>query len=273
MSNYLFDYMIDQFNKNYIVEFSPLMFLLDLYGIDRMRVKWDHYKFDNIGVPRVTNILDDINSKDLSAYIANLGKQYFSERRRILDTGSLTHAMIEDYLMYGGKASFYDQYNNADKKLADNAFNNFKNWYSDAQIKGYTIEPLFTERQIVTPFYGGTCDLCTNITYRGKTRTYIIDFKTSKRIQYEYFIQIMYYILGMKFNNETNHEQFPHIDGLGIIRVNKVGSGYQYIFADFENDPEFMQALIESVYTSLQWYYQKISIMIQSYDYEKSFNW
>lgn len=272
-NNYLYDYMMDKYIKNNLIEFKSLIELLNLYGIDRERSKWDYYKFDSIGVPRVTNILNSTNSKDLSGWISGLGKSYFSVRKSILDTGSLTHAMIEDFIMNGGKASYYSDYRNANENEANNAFNNFISWYNDMNNKGYSIEPIFVERQIVTPFYGGTCDFCANLTINGITKTYILDFKTSKKISYEYFMQIMFYILGMKFNNETNHEKFPNIDGLGIIRVDKQYNQYNFVLANFEDDPQFMQDLISAVYSCIDWYYKCISIKNQSYDFNKSFEW
>lgn len=279
MDNPLYKYMLEEFSKNNLLEFSPLMGLLNLYGLDdgRARVvnKWNHYYFHQVGVPRVTNILDSINHKDLSGWIANLGRQYFSVRKTILDTGSLTHEMIEDYLMNNGqKAAYYSNYDNADQEQANNAYQNFIRCYNDIKSKDYKIDPICVENPIVTPFFGGTCDCMAHITDpKGDTKTYILDFKTSKKINFEYFIQVMFYTLGIKFINEVSgFNKFEPIDGIGIIRVNKEDIGYSYVLADFEHDPEFMQQLIQCVYSSLDWYYHQVSMQIYSFDYLKSFS-
>lgn len=273
----LFDYMMGEYNKNNYIEFGSLINLLNLYGIDRARYlyKWNYYKYkDLVGVPRVTNILDATNGKNLSGWIANLGKQYFSVRRTILDTGSLAHEMIEDYIINGQKAVFYDDYKNADTYQAENCYNNFIDCYKDINSKGYNIDPICVERPIITPFYGGTCDCIAKLTLpNNDIKTYILDFKTSKKITHEYFIQVMFYTLGIKFLNEvSNTKIIDPIDGIGIIRVNKEGYGYNYVFADFENDPDYMQALIQSVYSILDWYYHQVSIQIYSKDFQKKFS-
>ena len=51
-----------------------------------------------------------------------------------------------------------------------------------------------------------------------KIAIYIIDFKTSKQISYEYIIQTCAY---MWLINNGFFPEISHIDGVGIIRVDK----------------------------------------------------
>ena len=74
------------------------VFLLD--GVDEARGKMDTYTFNNIPVPRVSNILKECIGKEyLMMWAAKLGKQQFAiERIKATTIGSRVHDMIENYL-------------------------------------------------------------------------------------------------------------------------------------------------------------------------------
>lgn len=199
------------------------IFLLD--GINEYRKNLDTYDFLGTPVPRVSNILRECIAKEyLMNWAARLGvKGYIAERNKATTIGSRVHEMIEHFLLYKeDKELPFSSSTNISKSI-DNAYENFKLWYSNMMKLGYTIEIIAIEKRVSCPYYGGTIDCIARI--NGKV--YIIDFKTSKSISYEYIIQTCAYMWNV---NNGYAPDLPHIDGIGIIRVDKEKKG---IFEDY----------------------------------------
>lgn len=197
--------------------------LTDIFLLDTLDEKYrdkhfDYYSYQNIGVPRVTHILNQCVNKDfLIAWAAKLGKQkYFFEKNKATTIGTRTHELIEEYLTTGRFAEniFYKTPPSM-KKNVSIAFDNFKEWMNTLASKGYFISDIIAiEKQITCPYFGGTIDCICRI--NGKV--YIVDFKTSKQISPEYLLQVCAYTW---ICNSGYIPNIPHIDGVGIIRVDK----------------------------------------------------
>lgn len=201
------------------------IFLLD--NINEYREKhFTVYKYDGREVPRVSEILKECIAKEfLVNWAARIGsKQMFLERKKATEIGSIVHEMIENYLL-----------NNTDMNISfkvpqyyinpiKTAYNNFKDWVKYINSLGYYIEEIVAiEKQVSCPLYGGTIDCIMKI--NGKY--YIVDFKTSKSISYEYIIQTCSY---MWIVNNGYCPDLPHIDGIGIIRIDKENKKFEDLF-------------------------------------------
>lgn len=255
--------------SNYTLD-RDLDLLIDLDGIPKARYKWDHYKYDylNINVPRVTSILSStIGKEELKKWAASLGDNYQYTMQSILNTGTLVHSMIDDFILLGSRDAAYlgDQYTNADLTQADKAYNNFVNWWFEFHSKGCKITPIAIEKSITCPWYGGTADFIANISYPdGTNYNYILDFKTSKQIGFEYFLQTRMYMNAVNLNLSMGLEkELPQIHGIGIIRVDKIADTTQFVAADIDHDFEFFMNLDYSINSMLKWFYEQISIKSQ----------
>lgn len=246
--------------------------ILSLSGIEEKRNKWDHYIFNGIGVPRVSDILSSTISKDyLKTWAAKLGKMYEYESNRILDTGSMAHEMIEDFLLKGYIKDSYN-YPNADSIQAHKAYENFIAFWNDMKSKGYTINVLFIEKVLTCPYYGGTCDCIAEIIKPDGTKgNYILDFKTSKTIDFSYFLQTILYQDAVNYNILNGNTELPHIDGVGVIRVDKDKSKYEYMIADNGEDFTFLNSVREAAINMVNWYYYLQSVQYEYKTFRKEY--
>ena len=197
--------------------------LTDLFLLENIDEKYrnkhfDYYDYQGIGVPRVTHILNQCINRDfLIMWAAKLGKQkYFIEKNNATTIGSRTHELIDEFLSTGRFAeNIFYKIPPSLKKSVSIAFDNFKEWMNELANKGYFISDIIAmEKPITCPYFGGTIDCICRI--NGKV--YIVDFKTSKQISPEYLLQVCAY---MWVCNSGYVDNIPHIDGIGIIRVDK----------------------------------------------------
>lgn len=231
--------------------------VLVLYGfVDKK--DWTHYQYESKSIPRVTEILSETIGKEyLTKWAANLGKRYFTEKKIILDTGTLVHELIDSRLvLFPTEEEIYRNSKEfADIRLAERCLRNFDLWLNKI-TKNYTIEALALEKKLVCPLYGGTLDFLCKI----NNKVYILDFKTSKSISVDYFYQLMLYKMAMDFNRNKTLDsiQFPIINGLGVIRVDKYKeNSYEFLLADYEYDSEFLNNVEASANNMLRWFYSK----------------
>ena len=243
-----------------------------LPNIDILRNKdWDYYKYNDYGVPRVSNILDTcINKSFLIKWAASLGssEKYNEAKFTALDTGSLAHEMIEDYLCDGQTKDSYKMGKYANQIEAMNSYWNYRSFENDLFHKGFSIESLMLELQCVGPLYGGTIDFVANIVNNATldSKMYILDFKTSNKISKEYLLQTMLYVLNINYLKSIGDPFFSNFDikGIGIIRVDKKRRGsYQYLLVDFDTDKDYANTIANTAIDMVKWYYQ-----IQSYGIE-----
>lgn len=226
---------------------------------------WKHYLYQNsIGVPRVSNILETcISNQSLIKWAAGLGSidEYNKVRYTALDTGSLVHEMIEDYLTEGFTKQSYKVSNFTNIEEANTSYNNYKSFESDLVRKGYTIDSLMLELECIGPLYGGTIDFVANInnTNTLESKLYILDFKTSKSISMQYLIQTMLYVLNINYMKSIGDPFYAMFDigGIGIIRVDKYNNskGYQYLLIDFDQDKEFAEQIANTAVEMVRYYY------------------
>lgn len=211
--------------------------LEDIYLMDTIddvyRKKYfTYYDFEGKGVPRVSNILKEcIGKESLMMWAATVGKQEMMRiKNQATTVGSYVHEMIENFLLTGNDLDISYKVPHAYILEINMAYSNFKKWISYINSKGYVVEEIIaTEYRISCPYYGGTIDCIMKI--NGKN--YIVDFKTSKSISHEYIMQIASY---MWIVNNGFCSELPHIDGIGIIRIDKEKDVFEDLFLN-EADP------------------------------------
>jgi hypothetical protein len=195
-------------------------------------------------------------------------------KRTALSTGSLAHAMIEDYLLEGSKkdSTVYmknAEFMNANVVSAVNAYNNFLSWLTYMNKSGFKIKVVKIEEKIVCPWYGGTCDMIAEVTNPiGITKTYIFDFKTSKSITYDYYLQAMFYMKAINYNRQSivNYD-LPNIDGIVILRLDKNKNQFDYLPLDSEINFLFLYHLNLTCNAMIDQYYYLKSAEYQFKDH------
>lgn len=236
--------------------------LESLEGIEECRDKWTRYFYNGVAVPRMTEILKECVGKDYLVYYALSCKNYKQESDQVLYIGTLVHELIDEFLLKGNadltKIIWPNEtvFNQVTK-----AYNNFVRWHNDMTAEGYIIKTLEIEKKIVCPWYGGTIDAIFDITKPGarNSSNFIVDFKTSTKISHEYLIQTYGYMWAVKWFNKFAKPEYPDINGIGIIRVDKKSKKYETLFLD-ETDP-YMINIHNAFVSCLDWYYYQKNLM------------
>jgi hypothetical protein len=245
-------------------------------AISKKQHKWNNYFYKTtnpkkptqlIPVPRVSDILDACIGKSyLQNWAAKLGDNYVDERQKILNTGTYTHNLVEDFLKYGyiresttkfDKPYYHEQ--------SSTCYYNFISWWNNMIEQGFKIDIIDIERKVVCPLYGGTADIIAHIKDpTGLEANYVLDFKTSQTIIIDYFYQTIMYMNAINFKNLYSDKPIP-IDGVGIIRCDKFKNCYEYLIINQNKDPEFINALNIAVNNMINWYYSQI---VSEYQYK-----
>lgn len=252
--------------------------LLELEGIDNARENiWLHYKDANDNsIPRVTHIIKNNRDQDyLIQWAANIGRnKYDFYRDKALEVGTLVHFYIDLYL----EAKFikkdmslfkvnYDEIGLTYRAQVFNGIENFLSWEKHLNSMGYFIEEVIgLEVPVRCPWFGGTVDAILRI----NGAVYLIDFKTSKQISADYLIQASAY---MWMINNGYAPELPHIDGIGIIRVDKSARKFSDLFLnDFVPEcHHFIIRLMETFLVYVQSYYRTINTDFMFTNYQKTY--
>ena len=238
--------------------------ILTHLGIELKLSNWDTYEFQGRNVPRVSEILKRCIGKDyLVTWAARLGlEEYRKESNRTLYIGSIVHEVIEGFLLHKEINIPDNIHSGMIRSKISRAVNNFVNWYEYMIQNGYTITVIAIEKQITCPWYGGTIDCIMTITNNntGISKTYIVDFKTSKQISIEYLLQTYAYLWAIKWNKTYYDSSLPDIDGIGIIRIDKEAVKFQDLFLDFENNNMILKDIEYSLTSMVNWYYHSYAM-------------
>lgn len=244
-----------------VIYFKKEMENLEFSILDKINnMKHKTYYYNGRGVPRVTDILKDCIGTDyLMRWAANLGKdKYQKESTHTLYIGTLVHEMIEHFLVFGEykKVDFrsYDV-----KMKTEKAFGNFLKWYNDMINQGFKINAINIEKQTINPWFGGTIDAVMELTLNGISKTFIVDFKTSKKNSINYLIQTYAYYWSENWKRSTGDNSIKDLSGLAIIRIDKEKDIYEDLFLDFNNpnNYKFLEDIHYAFINIINWYYYK----------------
>lgn len=225
---------------------------LFLEGIDKEREKFQTYFYNNIPVPRVSEILSETSSKQfLINWAAKLGyNNYKTAQNKALQIGSAVHEILETYMQTGEIIDVSFKLPADYMTYVNRAVNNFINWKKDFESKGNYIRPLSTEIQFSTPFYGGTMDLIAEI----NGAIYILDYKTSKQLSYEYILQTCAYRWAVN-NGYCGFNGDQPVRGIGLIRIDKEKDSYESYFL---TDPNLLAQYTNCFMNRLRTFYLNI---------------
>lgn len=178
------------------------------------------YKYEDRGVPRVTEILSSILHEEYLMNWANfIGRSKKISHTVLSDNaayiGSRVHAAIENYISNSIEEDFSDISVKEDRQKMYNAFLSFKRWWSIIAQNNYRV--IFLEKTLVNKYYGGTLDMLIEI----NNRIYIVDFKTSNHFNYKYHLQTSAY-------RRLLYDNYGIIvDGIIILKLSKVNILFQ----------------------------------------------
>ena len=236
--------------------------IFDLSGVDKALEKFNTYKFNDTHVPRVSEILNACFDKNhLIRWAASIAyEEYDQIKKDATVVGSLAHSQIENYINKEDVSIDHivvPKY----KSMVAQCIENFSNFYMLLNTVNIQINPLYTERSVITPWYGGTIDCIANIVFpNGYGENVIIDYKTSKSIGTEYIMQTYAYMWAVNWLNKNGLSHLPDISGIMIIRVDKNTSGYEYCFLDIaHNFYEFCE-LEKDLGNMINWYYSQFNL-------------
>ena len=197
------------------------------------------YFFNGKPVPRVTNILGSILDKSYligwANYLGLKNMNYEKVLNQAAEYGTLTHNQIEKFLL-------------KDEQIKGTiAYQSFLKWYNIVSAKN-TIQVILSEQELVCEYYGGTLDAVMSI--NGKN--YIIDFKTSNNINYDYFIQLAAYY---KLLNSCGFNL--DIKGIIVLQLDKKVIKFTEYILDLTNaiHVEYLNDCIKTFDSMVESYY------------------
>lgn len=175
-----------------------------------------YYNQEGIKVPRVTEILDRMIHSDGLMYWANSlgmkGIRYRDFMRTAANIGTAAHNAIEKFLQ--------EKY----QTLDNIPFLGFMMWYTLlTQEMGIPIEVIYIEHKIACTWFGGTLDALLKI----GDKIYLVDFKTSNHVTFNYFLQLAAYRYMLK------HIEGIDVDGVIVLQVSKEEPSFNEYLLDF----------------------------------------
>ena len=221
---------------------SNIISLLDT--VEGLRNVESDYYYNGIKVPRVTKIISKcIHNDGLMYWANNLGfkrQSYSKVLKSAAAIGTECHENIDKFLI--------DNSHMAEDIMGDarNAYNSFRRWYDDIQSYA-SVEVIYHEHPLVCKYFGGTLDGLYNI----NGRNYIVDYKTSNHVTYNYCLQIAAYIYMLReIHNITT-------DGAIILQLSKNSVGYNEYSLDFNNsaDKRYIEECENAFLAMVYWYY------------------
>ena len=228
---------------------SDILDLLDSMIIDKSKLESDYY-FDGAKVPRVTKIISRCIHNDGLMYWANsIGFKHQSYSKTLNEAakiGTQCHNNIDSYLD--------DQSHKAPEDImwsARNAYNSFLKWFND--INSYAqVKVLMHEQPLICKYFGGTLDGLYDI--NGKI--YIIDYKTSNHVTYNYCLQVAAYIYMLRETKNIN------VDGVIILQLSKKDVGYNEYSLNFDNpiDYQYIRDCEQAFLAMVYWYYNLCNV-------------
>lgn len=229
---------------------------------------WKTYTFNGRPIPRVSEIIEmTTDSSHLIGWAAAMGANYKSIKDTALTIGTAVHEKIENFLLYGKGIRFSDEYQDSYKiaRKIENSFSGFMNWYNCMREKNINLHIYAIEKEITCPWFGGTADCIIGLEQNGVETVYVLDFKTSKVISANYYLQTYAYYWGLMYNKYCmGDNSIPDINGLAILRVDKDVKGkFDFKTVEFNNpqcrnDTENLHHTFKAM---IDWFYSYKRIM------------
>ena len=183
----------------------------------QVNVKSDtYYNSDGVPVPRVTEILSSMIHSDGLMYWANSiglrGQRYKTVLDNAAKIGTAAHNAIELFLK---------------DKIRDSTnipFLGFEMWHTivEEHFK-MPIEIIYVEHKMSCKYFGGTLDCLARI----GGRLFLIDFKTSNHVTFNYFLQLAAYRYMLRVTEGIE------VEGCIVLQLDKDEPGFNEYVLDF----------------------------------------
>ena len=210
-----------------------------------------YYNQEGIKVPRVTEILSRTIHSDGLMYWANSiglkGEKYRDVLNRAATVGTQAHNAIEMYLSENIKTN-------------DNTpFLGFLMWYNYiTQDVGLPIEVIYIEHKLVCKYFGGTLDLLVKI----GNKIYLLDFKTSNHVTFNYFLQLAAYRYMLK------EVEGISVDGVIVLQLDKEEVGFNEYHLSFDiPDHLYFMENCQTAFLSLVFAFYNIQSIENQFNY------
>lgn len=235
--------------------------------LNHLRDEWDHYKYNNQFIPRVTHIIHScqLDSDNLVSWANKMGKLHKdSEEIKLAAArlGTYVHNALEKYIKNGIEPDIMamdieDWYKN---KIIT-CLEGFKSFWDNYRYKDL-IQNVKVEETLVTPYFGGTYDLLVSLK---DGRNYLYDFKTTNNIRESQFIQLSAYRYALRAYYNIN------LAGCAILKIDKYKPYCQEFMVDFSRPENLLfidqceKTFISMIYT----YYNMIVTRNQFDEYRE----
>ena len=178
-----------------IIKEEKLQYILDKLSSIEIESR-SNYQYDGKRVPRVTEILSAMLHEDfLMKWANNLGFKRISYKafmKDASDKGTYSHLAIEMYLKNG----YFDLNNTNEipnnKNIRDtvhSVISGFYEWWINLHKTHKNIEIIYLEETLIHKYFAGTCDCLLKV----DGEYWLIDFKTSNHMSYNYALQLAAY--------------------------------------------------------------------------------
>jgi hypothetical protein len=156
-----------------------------------MAKKYLKYLIKGQEVPSVTTILNELSKPGLEKWYGRLGTtEAERQKNEAAEFGSRVHSAIE--AIYHGQ----------EPALTDEKFktviSNFKKWADHHIEEWVAFEKAVYHDDLL---YAGTVDAFAKL--KGSNRLVLVDFKTSKKIREEYYLQVVAYALASRVEDDV----------------------------------------------------------------------
>ena len=218
------------------------------------------YRFKDSPVPRVNDILDMVNEPYLIEWANKVGlyqrKNHSIYKDEALAVGTFVHEFIDKNINFRTVPDFNIIANTNIRKQVKNAFSGFLAWWNI--ITTQKCEVLFSEKEIICKYFGGTLDLLIKI----NDKIYLVDFKTSKYPSYKHSLQVSAYRYLLKTELGIDVD-----GGCIILMLNKKTGDFKEVgyYLHIEECKEYLD-YCEECFLSLVYMYYNISRVKYTFD-------
>ena len=210
-----------------------------------------YYNQEGIKVPRVTEVLSRTIHSDGLMYWANSiglkGEKYRNVLNNAAKVGTAAHSAIEKYLF-------------ENIKTTDNTpFLGFLMWHKYiTKDMNIPVEVIYVEHAITCKWFGGTLDALMRI----GNKVYLVDFKTSNHVTFNYFLQLAAYRFMLREVEGIN------VDGVIVLQLDKDEPGFNEYHLSFDI-PEHLYFIdnCQSAFLSLVYAFYNLQMIESSFDY------
>ena len=218
--------------------------------------KSKYYEYEDIKVPRVTQIISRCIHDDSFLFWANsLGFKHLSYNKTInfaAEIGTHCHSNIDSFIE--DNEHIVEVNIPVESKLA---YSSFLKWWNDIHSNA-KVDVLMHEKTLVCKYFGGTLDGF----YKINGKKYLVDYKTSNHVSFRYVLQLAAY----RYMLRT--ELGLDMDGAIILQLSKNEIAYNEYVINFDQPShlEYMD-LCEQCFLSMVYTYYNLFAVEQKYKY------